>query len=105
LLQPPVTPCGSDCSDELDNDGDDEIDCDDEDCAEDAACEEACDTADTSTDCEDAETTGSGAAPLAGELGGCGCSATPTPKLAGASVLLLLGSLLFARRRRIAPGR
>lgn len=93
----------SDCSDEVDNDDDGDMDCDDEDCAEDAACEEACDTADTSTDCT--EPTGSGAAPMAGELGGCGCSASPSPPLAGTSVLLLLGTLLFARRRRILSPR
>ncbi len=80
------------CEDEFDNDGDGDVDCDDSDCSgsEDVECEEA---------------SGSGAATLAGELGGCGCSASPTPKLAGVSVFLLLGSLLFARRRRIAPSR
>lgn len=98
------------CDDSFDNDGDGDIDCDDDDCSENESCtdtgetgdtEDDCDTADTSTDCADEETTGSGAATLAGELGGCGCSASPTPKLAGVSVFLLLGSLLFARRRRI----
>lgn len=100
----------TECDDEVDNDADGQTDCDDDDCAEDEACEavETGDTSDTSDTADTADTaeeeaTGSGAAELSGEEGGCGCQTASETSTAAAFGVLLLGLIALFRRKTILP--